>query len=370
MDFIYDANLPRVIFGAGARSRTGEELGRLGVSSAMIVTTPPQAHIAAEFARLVGSRAAIVYPGAQARTPTNVTEAALTAVSSVKADGVLAIGGGTAIGLSKAIALRAGLPQLVLPTTFAGAEMTSILVERERGVALAQRNRRVLPETVIYDPELASALPVPIAGPSAMNAIAHAVEALYAKDGNPLTSLMAEEAIRAVGGALPRLLADRGDKEAWTRTLYGAWLAAACLGSVGMGVHHRLCDALGGMFDLAHADIHCVMLPYTIAFNSAAAPAAMRRVAAALGGRDAASAAYDLMRQAAVQPSLKAMGLTRAALAKAADAAVAAPCDNPRPVAVENVLELLTAAYEGERPRESSMHAAGAQAPGGPNGAH
>jgi alcohol dehydrogenase class IV len=350
MDFIYDANPSRVIFAAGARSTTGEELDRLGVSRIMVITTPPQAHIAAEFARLIGARAGIVYPGAQVNTPTNVTEAALTAVSSVKADGILAIGSGTAIGLSKAIAWRTDLPQLVLPTTFGGSEMTAALVETERGARTIQRSRQILPETVIYDPDLVSTLPTSIAGPSAMNALAHSLEALYAKDGNPATSLMAEESIRALGNALPRILADARDKEAWTQALYGSWLAAACLGSVSMAVHHRICHTLGGIFDLADADIHCVLLPYTIAFNSKMAPEAMSRAGRALGSDDAASALYDLMLKAASQTSLKEMGLTRAALEKVADIAVNPACDNPRPVTRDSLLEILTAAYEGERP--------------------
>jgi maleylacetate reductase len=148
MKFVYQANPQRVVFAVGARSRAGEELDRLGVSRAIIITTPPLADIAAAFARVVGGRASIVYPGAQTHTPTNVTEAALTAVSSVQADGILAVGGGTAIGLSKAIALRTDLPQLAVPTTFAGSEMTPLLGELERGIQKLLRSPRVLPETV------------------------------------------------------------------------------------------------------------------------------------------------------------------------------------------------------------------------------
>jgi maleylacetate reductase len=350
MEFIHEANPQRVIFAPGARSRVGEELDLLGIERAMVVTTPSQADVAAEFARLIGKRAGIVYPGAQMHTPTNVTEAALTAVSSVKADGILAIGGGSAIGMSKAIALRTDLLQLVVPVTFAGSEMTPILGETERGAKITQRSPKVLPKTVIYDPELASGLPPHVAGPSAMNAIAHAVEALYARNGNPLISAVAEEAIRMLAAALPRLLADRGDTDAWSDALCGAWMAGACLGSVGMGIHHKLCHTLGGMFDLTHADLHAVLLPYCAAFNRDAAPDAMRRAARALGQDNAPSALHELMLKATRVTSLKEMGLTRAALDKTADLAAKDPYDNPRPVTRENILELLLAAYEGGRP--------------------
>jgi maleylacetate reductase len=350
MEFVYGANPSRVIFAAGARSRVGEELDRLGVKRAMVVTTPSQADVAAQFARLIGERAGIVYPGAQMHTPTNVTEAALTAVSSVKADGILAVGGGSAIGMSKAIALRTDLPQVVVPVTFSGSEMTPILGETERGEKLTQRSAKVLPETVIYDPELASGLPPHVAGPSAMNAIAHAVEALYARDGNPMISAIAENAIRILAGALPRFLADRDDRQAWSDALCGAWMAGSCLGAATLGIQHKLCHTLGGMFDLNHADLHAVMLPYSAAFNREAAPEAMRRAANALDAGDAPTALYELMLRATRATSLKDMGLTRTALEKAADLAAKDPYDNPRPVTRDNILELLLAAHEGGPP--------------------
>jgi maleylacetate reductase len=349
MNFVYQANPQRVVFAAGARSRAGEELDRLGVSRAMIITTPPQADSAAAFARLVGDRASIVYPGAQMHTPTNVTEAALTAVSSVKADGILVVGGGTAIGLSKAIALRTDLPQLVVPTTFAGSEMTPILGEVERGVQKTLRSPKVLPETVIYDPELVARLPLHVAGPSAMNAMAHAVDALCAGDANPISSLLAEDSIRALGRAFPRLLAEP-DEAAWTDALYGAWLAGSCLGTVEMGIHHKICHTLVGAFDLSHADVHCILLPYTAAFNQNTMPDAIRRVARALDSNDAPSALYELMLKDEASPSLKALGLTRAALEKVADLAVESPHDNPKHVTRDDIFQILLSAYDGTRP--------------------
>jgi maleylacetate reductase len=350
MDFVRDGNPSRVIFGAGARAKTGAELDRLGASRVMVIATPTQAGLAAEFARLIGERAGIVYPGAQPHAPTNVTEAALTAVSSVQADGILAIGGGTAIGLSKAIALRTDLPQLIVPTTFAGSEMTPVLIETQRGVKTTQRSAKVSPETVIFDCELASALPTAVAGPSVMNAIANAVAALCARDADPLTGLMAEEAIRALAGALPQILADPMDQAAWEQALYGSWLAGASIGAAGMAAHHKICDVLVGAFDLNHADVHCVILPYTAAFDCGRSPKAMQRVAWALGGDDGSSALYELMRRVANNNSLRAMGLTRAALEKAADLAVENPYDKLTPAPREDVLAILLAAFEGERP--------------------
>ena len=209
--FIHEARPGRVIFGWGARSAVGEELARLGVERAMIITTPSRADLAAEFARLLLGRVGIVYPGAQPNAPIEVTEAALTAASSVKADGLLAIGGGTAIGLSKAISLRTNLPQVAVPTTFSGCEMAPFLSETERGARVERRSQDVLPRATVYDPELVAHLPPSVAGPSAMNAMANALDALCAPNASPLDAFAATEAMRVISAALPRLLANSAD---------------------------------------------------------------------------------------------------------------------------------------------------------------
>jgi maleylacetate reductase len=348
MDFGFLVAAPRSEFEAGARRTTGKELDQLGASRVMVVATPTQAGLAAEIARLIGDRAAIVYPGAQPHAPTNVTEAALTAVSSVQADSLVAIGGGTAIGLSKAIAFRTGLPQLIIPTTFSGSEMTSVLLETERGVRLARNDAKILARMVIFDPDLVLALPGSVAGPSAMNALANAIEAMCASDSEEKAGML-DFALQALAAALPRVAAEPPDVEASTAALYGSTLAGVC-GSTGTAVHHKICDSLVGAFDLNHADVHSVMLPYTAAFERGRSPEAMQRVARALGGEDAPTLIYDLMLRVANQISLKAMGLTRAALEKAADLAVENPSFNLTQATREGVLRMLLAAFEGKRP--------------------
>jgi alcohol dehydrogenase class IV len=350
MEFVYSALPSRVIFGPGARRKVAEELDRLGITRAIVLSTPDQSLLAGEFARLIGSRVAIVYPGAAQHTPVAVTESALQAVHSVSANGCLAVGGGSTTGLSKAIALRTDLPQVVVPTTFAGSEMTPILGETELGRKTTQSSQKVLPETVIYDPELTATMPKSIAGPSGMNAVAHAVEALYAENRNPVISMMAEESIRAFGRSLPRLVNSAEDLSAHSDALYGAWLAGTCLGAVGMAIHHKICHTLGGTFDLPHADVHALMIPYSAAYNREAAPEAMARVAAALGGTDGPDALYELMLKVANKHSLAELGMTEADLDKAADIAVQNPYYNPRPITREGIREMLGAAYVGRRP--------------------
>jgi len=347
MEFVYSANPSRVIFGAGARAKVGEELERLGIQRAIVLSTPEQSALAAEIAKAIGGRAGIIYPGAVQHTPMEVTESALMAVSSVRADGCLAIGGGSTTGLSKAIAYRTDLPQLVVPTTFAGSEMTPILGQTVAGRKTTLSHPKILPETVIYDPELTLTMPSFISGPSGMNAIAHSVEALYAKDSNPIISMMAEASIQALGRALPILMDEPANADAHAQALYGAWLAGVCLGAVGMAIHHKICHTLGGTFNLNHADIHALMIPYTAAYNSSAAPDAMIRVARALGTSDGPGGIYQLTQRAATKRSLEEMGLSEADLDKASDLALQNPYYNPRPVTREGVREMLQAAFEG-----------------------
>jgi alcohol dehydrogenase class IV len=182
------------------------------------------------------------------------------------------VGGGSTTGLGKAIALATGLDQIVVPTTYAGSEMTPILGQTERGVKTTQRSPAILPEVVIYDVDLTLTLPPALTATSGLNAIAHAVEALYAQDRNPIVSLMAEEGIAALARSLPVLVDAASDLAARSDALYGAWLCGACLGAVGMALHHKLCHTLGGSFDLPHAETHAVVLPHAVAYNSAAAP--------------------------------------------------------------------------------------------------
>jgi maleylacetate reductase len=156
------------------------------------------------------------------------------------------------------------------------------------------RDRAVLPRTVIYDPDLTSTVPSGVAAVSGLNAIAHAVEALYAPDGSPVVAAMAERGIRDLASALPLLASATGDDALRASALRGAWLCGACLGATTMGLHHKLCPVLGGMLDLPHAHTHAVMLPHVAAFNLPAAPEAHAVVSRALDTPAAAAGLGDL----------------------------------------------------------------------------
>jgi maleylacetate reductase len=357
--FVHTALSSRVIFGEGTLASLGAEIERLGCRRALVLTTPGRraAAEAQAVAESLGSLAAGVFAGAVMHTPVDVTERALGVLRECVADCIVALGGGSTIGLGKALALRTGVPQIAVPTTYAGSEMTPVLGQTESGVKTTQRTLDVLPETVIYDVELTLALPVRVSVVSGMNAIAHAVEALYARDGSPLTSLIAEESIRALAGALPQIVSAPADRAARTAALYGAWLAGSCLGVVGMALHHKLCHVLGGSFDLPHAETHTVVLPHAVAYNAAAAPDAMARAARALGlggaggGVEAAQGLYDLSGRLGAVRSLRDLGMPESAIDRAADLAVKDPYWNPAPVRRDAVRALIARAWAGDPPR-------------------
>jgi maleylacetate reductase len=347
--FVHESLPSRVVFGAGSLDQLSAELDRLGRKRALVLATSRAR--TEEVVQRLGGRVAGIYDKAVMHVPIETARRARDEARRLHADVSIAIGGGSTIGLAKAIALEPGLPILAIPTTFAGSEMTPIWGLTEGGVKRTGRDAKVLPRVVIYDPTLTLTLPPAVAGPSGMNAIAHCVEALYAENANPVVSLMAEEGIRALAESLPTVVAKPGDLDAHATALYGAWLAGACLGSVGMALHHKLCHTLGGSFNLPHAETHTVILPYATAYNLEAASDAMRRVSRALeSARNAAVGLYELGRRLQAPKSLKDIGMQEGDLDRAAQLATQNPYYNPRPVTREGVRALLGQAYHGRSP--------------------
>jgi maleylacetate reductase len=340
----------RVRFGPGVRREVAAELDRMGLTRALVLSTPPQADSATALAGELGRRAAGVFSRAAMHTPVGITEEAMAHVAETGADCVVSLGGGSTIGLGKAIALRTDLPQIVVPTTYAGSEATPILGQTENGVKTTLTDPRVQPEVILYDAELVATLPLAMTVTSALNAIAHAAEALYAQDRNPLSTALAIEGMRAFASALPRVLEAPDDVTARGETLYGAWLCGTVLGQVGMALHHKLCHTLGGSFDLPHAETHAVVLPHAIAFNARAVPALLAPVAEIFGGDEPGEALHGFARRCGAPLALKDLGLRKTDLDRAADLAVTKPYWNPAPVDREGLRTLLDAAWAGRAP--------------------
>ena len=348
--FTYTALPARVVFGSGAVAALPQEMERLGCRRALVLSTPEQAPHAHEIAARLGERAAGIFAGAVMHTPVEVSERAVELARTLGADCTVALGGGSTIGLGKAIALRTDLPQICIPTTYAGSEMTPILGETAQGLKTTQRSDKVLPEAVIYDVDLTLTLPPALSATSGINAIAHAVEALYAQDRNPVISLMAEEGAAALARALPQIVEAPGNVDARADALYGAWLCGACLGAVGMALHHKLCHVLGGAFNLPHAETHTIVLPHALAYNAPAAPEAVAALSRALGADDPSRALFDLAGRLGAKRALRDIGMPRDGIARACDIALNNPYWNPRPIERAGIAALIARAWAGEPP--------------------
>jgi len=348
--FTYVSLPSRVVFGAGAVARLPAELEKLGARRALVLSTPGRAASVKAVAASLGARCAGIYDKAVMHVPVEVAEDARRVAKELSADCCVAVGGGSTIGLGKAIAATSGLPVLAVPTTYSGSEMTPIYGLTEGGLKRTQRDARVLPRTVIYDPELTLGLPPATSAASGMNAIAHCVEAMYAQDANPIVSLMAEEGIRALAASLPIVIKEPSNLDARSDALYGAWLAGVSLGAVGMALHHKLCHTLGGTWNLPHAETHAIVLPHAARYNRDAAPEAMARIARALGAKDAPTGLYDLEMKLGLKMKLADLGMKQADLERAAQLATQAPYPNPAAVEYAQVLQLLRNAFAGRRP--------------------
>jgi len=348
--FVHQGSSSRIVFGVDSVQSIPEEIERLGAKRALVLCTAHQREQAEAIAETISSRVAGIFDRVEMHVPIEVARQARQAAASLGADCALAIGGGSTIGLGKAIALESGLPIIAVPTTYAGSEVTPIFGLTEGGVKKTGRDPKVLPRTVVYDPRLTVTLPFSMTVTSAMNAIAHAAEGLYAYDGNPVLELMAEEGIRASAASLEPLAMNPADLEARSDALYGAWLCGTVLGSVAMGLHHKLCHTLGGTFKLPHAEVHTVILPHALAYNFDAAPAAMRRIARALGRADVPLAVYELAQRHGAPTSLREIGMTADGLELAADLAVSDQYPNPRPLERTALRGLLQRAFDGVSP--------------------
>ncbi|MGQ0566220.1 MAG: maleylacetate reductase [Gemmobacter sp.] len=345
--FTFPGLTTRVVFGAGTLAQAGDEVARLGHARALVLSTPHQATEAQALADRLGPLSAGVFAEAAMHTPVEVTDRAVQAFRDSGATAVVSLGGGSTTGLGKAIAVRTGADQVVIPTTYAGSEMTDILGETAGGEKTTRRDAAIRPETVIYDVDLTLSLPVGLTVTSALNAIAHAMETLYAPDRNPVVVLMAQDALRSFKTAIPRLVADPQDRDARAEALYAAWCCSTALGTVQMALHHKLAHVIGGSFGTPHAETHAVLLPHTTAFN---AGPELAPIADAFGGPPGA-ALWDFAKAAEAPLRLADFGMTEPDLDRAADIAMKNAYWNPRPFTRDDIRTLLQAAWEGRRPQ-------------------
>jgi maleylacetate reductase len=344
--FSYDPLPMRVVFAAGSLGRLAEEVDRLGVRRVLLLCSTRQAEGLQGVYESLGERSAGVYSGAQMHVPVASVRAARSQAERRGADGIVAIGGGSTIGLSKALALETDLRIIAVPTTYSGSEMTPIWGITENGEKRTGRDRRVLPASVLYDPDLTMSMPAELRVVSGVNAIAHAVEGLYAPDGSRLVSLMAEEGVRALVESIEHL-STASTATAAAEALYGSWLCGVVLGATTMSLHHKICHVLGGTFDLPHSAVHSIVLPYVLAFNEGHSPSAVASLRRATGSSEPAEYIRDLSVRLGAPSNLVEIGFRPDGIERVVRAVISSPYANPRPVTAEGVGAILRSATDG-----------------------
>ena len=349
--FIHEQLAQRIVFGWGRLEELPGEVDRLGATHVLVIAERSTTAIAARIESLLADRLVTSLGPVRPHVPAEDAAQARRLAEENDVDLVLTVGGGTATGLGKAVAI-VGVPLVAVPTTYAGSEATPIHGTTEGARKRTGRDVRALPRTVLYDPSLTTTLPAKATATTGMNALAHCVEALYAENRSPITSLLAFEAIKVLSTSLPVCVNDLSSRSGRTDALYGAYLAGTVLAVTGMAIHHRICHVLGGTLGLAHGDANSVVLPHATAFNESAAPDEMDRIAEILGSENAAGGLFGLARSMGAPASLKELGVEKQQLQEVADLVLEGNYYNPRPVERTDLLELLHRAYEGG-PRSS-----------------
>ncbi|TRW45833.1 maleylacetate reductase [Georgenia yuyongxinii] len=345
----------RVLFGVGqARKHVAGEVARRGAGRVMVIASPREHELAEGVCAQISVR--VWFDDVVQHVPVGKAEAARAVAGEHGVDLIVSVGGGSTVGLAKAVALTTGIPIVAVPTTYAGSEATNVWGMTENRTKTTGVDDRVLPATVVYDATLTTSLPVDLSVASGLNSLAHCVDSLWAPRADPINQALALEGARALARALPGIVADPDDLQAREQALYGCYLAAVAFASAGSGLHHKICHVLGGTFDLPHAETHAIVLRYVLALNAPAVPELAGRLATALGSamgseHTAADALNRLYEALDAPRRLADYGLTERLIPEAvARVLEVAPPSNPIPVTRANLTTLLSDARTGVTP--------------------
>ena len=351
IEFNYKALPWNIVFAVGGLQTLPNELDKLGKRRALILTTPNQAEQGRELAKLLGDRAVGLFDQAAMHVPAATLEAATEFCHSLAADCTVALGGGSTIGLGKALAVKEGLDNIVIPTSYAGSEMTDIWAVTEAERKVTARNYDAVPTLTLYDPHLTLSLPPEFSAASGLNAMAQAVVNVATDKPNPIISSLALDGIRALAASLPIIMKDPQNIEARSQALYGASMAGGALGTGITSLHHRLCHTFGGTFNTPHAETHAILLAHSVSYNAAATAEGTARVADALGVDNAAQGIYQFAKKLGVPLSLKEVGILETDLDKAVAVSLENSLSNPEPVTPKRLRQLLDNAWHGNPPQ-------------------
>jgi len=351
VEFAYQTLPWNIIFGAGYMKKLPTEMDKLGLKKALVLTTPNQSAAGEEIIQLIEHRAAGLFDQAVMHVPAETAAEASKIAKELGADCTVALGGGSTTGLGKALAVQMDLPNIVIPTSYAGSEMTNIWAITDAGRKVTARDNRAVPTLTIYDPELTLTLPPAFAGASGLNAMAQAVVNVATDKINPIVSSLATDAVRALYESLPVIMSEPGNMTARSQALYGACLAGGALGTGITSLHHKICHTMGGTYNMPHAETHAIILSHSVAYNAHAAREGTAQLARAMNTDNAAMALYDLLKKLGVPSSLKEVGFKEEDIEQAAAITVENPFDNPEEVNEKRLRKLLQNAFHGHPPQ-------------------
>lgn len=349
--FTRDTLPGRIVFRDNALDDLGAELQRLAVRRAMLIVADYDNQLTDRAQRTLGSHRGVLWNEVRQHVPRELAARATAAAIDGHVDVLVTVGGGSTIGLGKAVAVNTGLPLVCVPTTYSGSEMTPIYGLTAGNDKKTARDNRALPQVVIYDPQLLAALRPDVVGPSAMNALAHCAEALWAPRVDPITNALALNGVALITRHLRSAYGD-GDVAARGHVLIAASLAGTALGTVGTSIHHALCHLLGGLYDTPHALTHAIVLPYAVKFVRPAVPAAIDQLAATMGtvSEELPTAIWSLGHSVGTPHGLRALGITEPQVEHAVDVALAKNLPSPRPLNRSLVHRLIEGAWRGMSP--------------------
>lgn len=349
--FTWVALPSRVVFAPGSLTRVPEEVARLERRRVLLVGGGASTRDA--FTRVhdaVGDMVAGVVLGSGQHIGAGVINGAAATARDVNADVVVSVGGGSATGLGKVLAFTCDVPLIAVPTTYSGSEMTAVWGRVTDGRKHTAFDIRVLPRSVVYDPELCVGMPARLAAASGMNALAHCLESLWSKGANPMTTALAVEGGRRLTAGLPRVVDDPDDLDAHAENLIGACLAGVVMAQAGMGIHHRTAHVLGGGWKLPHAETHAIVLPQSTALVAPRAPEAMRAASKIFDSTDVPGAVFALLERLRLPLGLSELGMPEDGLDEAAHRVFEATHDDPLVPDEKAVRHLLDDAFAGRRP--------------------
>lgn len=349
MNFDYRSFPNKVYFGYGKIELLPELLK--GYPKIMVIATQRLSDQLFHLRYALGEERVVHFSKVIQHVPDTLVKEASEFRKKHQPDVVVAIGGGSAIGLAKALARERYIPQVAIPSTFSGSEQTNIYGISSAEGKTTGRDDKVLPGMVIYDPYLTLSMPKQLAVTSAMNAMAHLMEALYAIPGNPLTSTNAILGMKAIKKGMEELHStEHLTESANEKILFGAYLAGKCLCEVAMSLHHKAAHVLGGSFGMEHSKVHTVLQSYVLAYQwPHLSDAIQSNFRDALGSDDPPKILKEMAARAGAQTNLKSIGFKATDIEKAAGLIAAQPYVNVAPITKEGLIEMLTNAYEGKR---------------------